>query len=227
MEDIKYILTDDTIEWKGRTLYRIQAVRDIQTTYNPILKGTMGGFVESEYNLSQEGTCWISPYARVYDNATVVQDAVISGSAEIFNNSLITSRARVCDNAKIGGCARILDDAKVFGCATVAGHAYVRNQAIVSQNAKLIDDSVVGHGMRIKDNALLRSIDDALYIGPIGSRDDFTTFYKTEDRDIWVCTGCFRGSLTEFEEAVRKEHAETTYESEYLDLIPYVKRKLG
>ena len=49
----------NTIEFEGRTLYRIRALRD----FNDVKKGNIGGYIESESNLSQEGDCW------VYDNA--------------------------------------------------------------------------------------------------------------------------------------------------------------
>lgn len=51
----KYKLTDETIEFEGRTLYRIEALKDFYTGYNnyyiKIEKGDKGGFVQSEENL--------------------------------------------------------------------------------------------------------------------------------------------------------------------------------
>ena len=40
----KYRLTDDTINVDGRTLYRIEALKD----FNNVKKGDKGGFVEKE-----------------------------------------------------------------------------------------------------------------------------------------------------------------------------------
>jgi hypothetical protein len=37
-------------------LYRIKAVRD----FSDVKKGDIGGYVESEDNLSHEGDCWVS-----------------------------------------------------------------------------------------------------------------------------------------------------------------------
>lgn len=40
----KYILTEKTKEFKGHTLYRIQAVKD----FSDVKKDTLGGWIESE-----------------------------------------------------------------------------------------------------------------------------------------------------------------------------------
>ena len=60
-------------------------------------------------------------------------------------------------------------------------------------------------------------------IGPIGSRNEFTTFYKTRMHDIWVSCGCFHGSLTDFEKAVKETHGGNVYEVSYLETIKLVK----
>ena len=52
MENKKYKLTDETIEVEGKTLYRIEALKE----FRDVLPGVKGGFVESEKNLSHEGS---------------------------------------------------------------------------------------------------------------------------------------------------------------------------
>ena len=61
----KYELTDETIIYNGRKLYRIRALKDFAN----IKKGDLGGYIESEYNLSQNGNGWIYDNAKVYDHA--------------------------------------------------------------------------------------------------------------------------------------------------------------
>lgn len=63
----KYKLTDKTKIYNGKTLYRIEALKD----FDFIHKGEVGGFVESENNLSQENDCWIGNDAMVFDDARV------------------------------------------------------------------------------------------------------------------------------------------------------------
>lgn len=57
----KYELTNETKIWCGKTLYRIKALK----SFGNILKGELGGFIEKEDNLSQDGDAWVSGNARV------------------------------------------------------------------------------------------------------------------------------------------------------------------
>ena len=63
----KYKLTKENISYCGKTLYRIEALKDFAN----VKKGDKGGYVEKEDNLSQEGDCWISDNAKVFDSALV------------------------------------------------------------------------------------------------------------------------------------------------------------
>jgi hypothetical protein len=51
-------------------------------------KGGLGGFLESEKNLDQEGNCWVYGYARVYGNAWVFGDAKVYGKARVSEGEL-------------------------------------------------------------------------------------------------------------------------------------------
>ena len=62
----RYELTDI----RNGKLRRIRALRDIPR-YN-VKAGDLGGWVESEKNLSQEGDCWVGGNARVYAPETRV-----------------------------------------------------------------------------------------------------------------------------------------------------------
>lgn len=61
----KYELTTNTIEHMGRTLYQIKALMN----FGIIREGDLGGYIESEKNLSQEGNAWVSNDAWVSRNA--------------------------------------------------------------------------------------------------------------------------------------------------------------
>lgn len=67
----KYELTHESITIDNHTLYRIQAVRN----FAGVKKGDLGGFVETESNLSHDGNCWVSENAQVFTNAQVYDDA--------------------------------------------------------------------------------------------------------------------------------------------------------
>ena len=95
---MKYKLTDETIEVYGRTLHRIKALKDIGAS---VKKGDLGGFVESERNLSQKGNCWVFNSAMVYDSAKVFGSAKVYDSAEVCDEAGVYGSAEVCDEAEI------------------------------------------------------------------------------------------------------------------------------
>ena len=59
---MKYELTNETKAVNGKTLFRIRALED----FSNVKAGDLGGWIESESNLSQEGTCWVYGKAQVY-----------------------------------------------------------------------------------------------------------------------------------------------------------------
>lgn len=92
---MKYKLTNKKIDYLGRTLYQIEAVKK----FGNIAKGQKGGFIEKKSNLSQDGNAWVYNYAMVYGNA------------------------KVCDNAKVYDCAMVRGDAVVRDNAIVRSNS--------------------------------------------------------------------------------------------------------
>ena len=64
---MKYELTDETKIFFGRTLHRIKATKD----FEDVRAGELGGWIEKEENLSQDGNCWVDGNAWVSGNASV------------------------------------------------------------------------------------------------------------------------------------------------------------
>src|SRR5208283_5102169 len=77
--NMKYKITTTTKSIHGRTYYQIQALKD----FSKVKKGDLGGWIQSEKNLSQEGVCWVSGdgNARVSDKARVSDNAWVSDNA--------------------------------------------------------------------------------------------------------------------------------------------------
>ena len=67
----KFELTRNAIAMHGKTLFQIRAVSD----FGCVKCGELGGYVEIERNLSQEGSAWVFRDARVYGDATISKDA--------------------------------------------------------------------------------------------------------------------------------------------------------
>lgn len=110
----KYIELKD-----GRKLYQIRALREIQNERMivSIKKGELGGYVESEKNLSQEGNSWISQSARVYENALVKDGSLVGNKVIVRGNAAIEDDAYV--RAMSIGKTIIEDNARIGGISTV------------------------------------------------------------------------------------------------------------
>ena len=117
-QEKKYkILKNETLEHNGRTLYRIQAIKD----FAYIEAGEKGGWVEGYHNLSQEGSCWVYNEAKVYDNAVVLDDVEVINKAEIYGNAKVFGKHWVLGNTKIYGDAEFSGDVLLFCNAQVDG----------------------------------------------------------------------------------------------------------
>lgn len=128
MEERKYKLIESSRAWLyGRPIYRIQALRD----FSDVKKGDLGGFVESEGNLSQEGDCWIYDMAQAMEKSRVEDDACLRDCSKMYGSSLLK------DKAQLQGCARMIQyacladnavaiDATILGFATITGDVVIR-----------------------------------------------------------------------------------------------------
>ena len=185
---MKYELTDETIVVYGRTLHRIRALKDIGTS---VKKGDLGGFVESESNLSQEGNCWVYDSAKVFGSAEVYDSAEVFGSAEVYDSAEVYNSAKVFGEAKVCGKAEVYGNAKVYGKATVFGEAKVCCKAEVTKAT------------------------DVFTVTPIGSRNGTTTFYKAKDGRIFVKCGCKNTDIDTWLGMVQATHGDNKHAKAY------------
>ena len=192
-------------------LYRIKALKD----FYDVKKGDIGGYVESENNLSQLGDCWIYDNAKVYDNAFVMGNARVEDNARVHNNAQVCDNAIVRDNVQVWDNARVCDNAKVFVNAQVCDNAIVRDDArvfvnaqiydnaVVVGNAKVCDNAEIGGKARIEGNTVIQG--NAIICGDaiISSNKDYIVFKNwwssgryftwTRSNNMWKA-GCFYGS---------------------------------
>ena len=73
----------------GTKLFRIKAL----IAFGYVEVGELGGYIEKEENLSQDGDAWVCGNAKVY------------GNAEVYGNAKVYGNAEVCGNAKVYGNA--------------------------------------------------------------------------------------------------------------------------
>ena len=180
----KYELTNETKTLAdGTVLHRIRALRDI--TRFVVKAGELGGFVEEENNLSQDGKAWVFDNAEVSGNAKVYGNAEVSGNAKVYGNAWVSGDAWVSGNAEVSCNARVYGNAEVSGNAKVYGNAWVSGDAKVSGNAKVHGDS------------------DYMVIKNTWSSGRWFTY--TSSNKKWA-VGCFYGTG---EELIKKAYADS------------------
>ena len=155
----KYEFTGKTKSLLGVDVKEIRYVRDI--SIHGISIGDIGGYLESEDNLSHDGAC------VVVEEASVMGLAIVKGNAHIKGNAMVSQQAIVGDYARISGyaviyeSARILgeaivtDDARISGTASVSERAQIKGDAQVFGNALVAGVSIVDDRARVYGNAIL------------------------------------------------------------------------
>ena len=139
--DRKYeLLKDNYINYCGKTLYRIKALRD----FSNVKAGDVGGYVQSEDNLSHKGDCWVYDNVKVFNSAKIHDNAKVRGNAQIYGDAEVFGSARIHGNAKIYDEAGIFDNATVFENARVCNNARIKYNARVYGNAKIERDTIIG-----------------------------------------------------------------------------------
>lgn len=227
----KYQFTEETLEVDGRILHRIIALKDFYSAK----KGDLGGFVEKEDNLSQEGNCWIYDEAVVYNNAIIYDDAIvgecadISGRAMVFENARVCGHARICDNVRVYSNARIYDNAKIYNYAEVGGNASVCGNArifgtaailgyaVVHDCAKVSNEVIIYGNTEIKGNAVIKSKSDYIVFKNWWSSGRYFTW--TRSNDMWS-VGSFYGTGEELIKKAYNDSEESGHN--YERIVKYV-----
>lgn len=91
--------------------HRIRALRDIPE--HGVKAGALGGYIDSEKNLSHNGAAWVADRAAALDGSRVEGDAIAKNNA------------RLRDNAVLGGKAVLQQDAVASDFAIIRGSATV------------------------------------------------------------------------------------------------------
>lgn len=206
MKEKKYKLTNKTIKVNNHILHRIQALKEFENFSITIHKGKLGGYVESETNLSQKGNCWVFDNAKVYGDAIVYGNAKVKDNAEIYGNVMVWENAKIFDNANIFG------HAKIYGNSQIFGNAWICNSTKVFGNAQVFGDSVIKGQVKIFGDTRIFGSTDITGNAIIQSEKDYMTFKNnwsscryftwTKSNNMW-CDGCFYGTG---EELIKKAY---------------------
>ena len=193
MEAKKYRLTENHIKIGGKILYQIEALKD----FGDVKAGDLGGYIESEKNLSQDNDAWVygnaqvSGDARVDGNAQVSDNARVYGDAKVFGDAQVFGSAQVFGNAQVCGDAKVFGSAQVFGDAEVYGDAKVFGDAKVYGDAKVFGDAQVFGSAQVFGNAEIKGKADYIVFKNWWSSGRYFTW--TRSNNMWK-VGCFFGT---------------------------------
>lgn len=184
----KYELTSEFITICRTNLYRIKALKD----FGDVKRGDLGGFIEKEENLAQEGDCWVydraivKNKARIYDNvriknraivkdnakisydAQILDFAVVGDNAVVSQNAIVKQNSRIDGDTHVCGSCIIQDDAHISQKATVKGKANISGASVIGGNAVIDDCAIITDTTVIKDNAIVKGnsiIEDCAIVG--------------------------------------------------------------
>lgn len=180
-------------------LYRIKALKtfscpiklsgqlDVIANFT-VEKGTLGGWVENEDNLSHEGGCWIFENARVYDdariedNAQIHHSAIVDDGAVVKDYASVVDRARVTRGALVGGCTKVaneaeVSDSKVVGDIDIFGRSQVYKGSNLSGRIYL-EGTVVVEGAEISNDLNLSGSYHITF--NTKSNEDVATYHTTK-----------------------------------------------
>lgn len=130
------------------------------------------------------------------------------------------------ENLSHKGNAWVSENAAVYGDAVVSGNAWVSENAVVRENAEVSGNAMVRKNAVVSENAEVFSVRHVLVIGPIGSRNAFTTFYHDKDNEITVQCGCFIGKIDKFLEKVAQTHGDSKYAQVYRKAVELAKLQI-
>lgn len=134
----KYEITD-IAHPDNPKLHRIRALIDL--TEN-IHAGDLGGFVETEDNLDQEGFAWIG------EDAIACEDSYIGGDAILADFAVVRDSAYVGNNAVIADHAVVQDNAIVCG-GYISGNSCICGSAILNSDEQTRCAPMIGDNVRV------------------------------------------------------------------------------
>lgn len=208
----KYKLTDETIEFNGVKLHRIEALKD----FSVVKKGDKGGFVQSERNLSHHGNCWLFNDAKAYANSYVEENAVLLCNAQISDYAIASGYSVITDDSIVCGKAVIFHNAKILHNAFVGEFAGVCGNSKVAEFSKVVGHSNVTGYAEIC-HALIKECSD--YIVFQNWWSSLRNFTWTRSNNMWK-VGCFYGTG---EELIEKAYKDSDLSGrEYKRVVEYV-----
>lgn len=240
MENRKYEMTNITMEFEERTLYRIRALKNFRN----VKAGDLGGWVSDKYNLSQEGECWIydeakcMDNARMYHNSAMYNNSVMCDFSEMHGCSEMHNYSAMCDNSRMYNCSamydnsRIYNDSKMYNNSRMFDNSAMYNNAVMLDNSKMFENSRMYRDSRLKNKEklcgkLVTKVDRFIEINNTGGR---VVTGVLKDGKILYNIGCQNEITKEvFIDRIYNDDGgieEHPYRKEYLKIIKMIESYL-
>ena len=131
----KYMFTGETMIFQGHTLQRIQYVEGVGF----VRKGEVGGWIESESNLSHEGMCLILDEAKVFGNAKVMEDAFIVGESIVKDNAQVKGNVELYGQVVVGADTIVSENTRIIGEAIILFYATSEENEVNISGSTIIE----------------------------------------------------------------------------------------
>lgn len=143
------------IENKTYFLHQLIAAKD----FGNIKKGDLGGFIENEENLSQEGSCWVAQNACVFNRAKVVDNAYVCGASLIGDDSIVSGYSTITGSSKILNFS-LIENTKVVSSVIISS---------IIKKSKIIESGIINSQI----NTIIASNKSFIFNGRIESSEDY------------------------------------------------------
>ena len=100
----EFVEGDEVTTLSGVTLKRIRALVTIGATATTpaVNPEDLGGYIQSEANLSETGDAWVHGDAWVYGDARVSDNALVSDNARVCGDALVSDNGLIFWASKVG-----------------------------------------------------------------------------------------------------------------------------
>lgn len=165
--------------------------------------------------------------AMVRDNSKISGHTNVEGNAHVYDSTICSG-----DSSVISGTANIKDTLIELDSFYISAGAYIKKSKIIGVYADILgsvknsyinmdfEDLDIPSNVKL-DKATVVAPTDFFVAGPLGSRNDYVTFYKGHYKETRVSTGCFSGTLTTFKERVAA-HGDELAKREYEQIMKVV-----
>lgn len=129
----KYKLTGKFKMFMGEKVFQIQALRNFDT----IQTGDLGGYIQSEHNLSHSGLCWVAQHAVVCRKAQVVENVWAMDKSVVKDSVILRGNAYVFDQVTLRGNCVVEDNVILHGALVVGGKVHLSGDIEINNQNEL------------------------------------------------------------------------------------------